>query len=155
MAQLAVVAMISGERPGGWCFFRHAVHNDAADGGGDGGFDERFEGVLAGALGRVGVDLGEVVAGREDDGAGCRGAGAVEEHVALVEEHVEAAGDHGFEESELVGVVVVEGGAVDGGGVGDVLDGDLVDVLCLHEVTQRSLEELAGAADAWVANFAV
>ena len=103
----------------------------------------------------AGVDLGEVVAGREDDGAGCRGAGAVEEHVALVEELVETASDHGFVEGELVVVVVVEGGAVDGGGVGDVLDGDLIEGLCFHEVAEGSLEELAGAADSWVSYFAV
>jgi hypothetical protein len=46
--------------------------------------------------------------------------------------------------------VGVEGGAVDGGGVGDVLDGDLLEVFGLQERGQRLLEELAGAADAGV-----
>jgi hypothetical protein len=51
--------------------------------------------------------------------------------------------------------VVVEGGAVDGGGVGDVLNGDLVQVFCLHEVAEGSLKELAGTADSGVSYFAV
>jgi len=110
-------------------FFRHAVHDDAANGGGDGGFDEGFEGVLAGALDWVGVDLGDVVAGGEDNSAGGGGAGAIEGYIALVKKNVEAAGDHGFEEGVFVGVMVVEGGAIDGGRVGDVLYGNLFDVL--------------------------
>jgi hypothetical protein len=51
--------------------------------------------------------------------------------------------------------VVVEGGAVDGGGFGDVLDGDLVEGFCLHEARESLLEELAGAPDAWITYFAV
>ncbi len=153
MAQAAVVAIISGESGGVWVVIADSLDEDAADGGDHGGFHEGFERVVAGAV--AGVDLGEVVAGREDDGTGRGGTGSVEEDVALVEELVESASDHGFVEGELVVVVVVEGGAVDGGGVSDVLDGDLVQGLCFHEVAEGSLEELAGAADSWVFYFAV
>src|SRR5580698_2770371 len=142
-----------GGEGGAWLVIADTLDEDAADGGDHGGFHEGFEGVVAGAV--TGVDLGEVVASREDDGTGRGGTGAVEEHVALVEELVEAASDHGFVEGELVVVVVVEGGAVDGGSVGDVLDGDLVQGFCFHEVAEGSLEELAGAADSGVFYFTV
>ena len=128
---------------------------DAADGRGDGGIDERFEGIFVAAVGVFGADLSEVIAGSFDDGAGGAGAGAVELNFAGVKEPMEAAGDHGVQQGELVGVVVVEGGAVDGGPFGDVLDGDFFETLRLHEGAQGSLEKLPGAADAWIANFAV
>ena len=123
----------------------------AADGGDDGRVDEGLEGALAIADGRVGVGQGEVVAGGEDHCACSRRAGAVERDVALVEELVEAAGDGGVEESVFVGVVVVEGGAVDGGCFGDVLDGNFVEGLCLHKAGESFLEELASAPDARIA----
>ncbi len=63
---------------------------------------------------------------------------------------MEAAGNHALEERELVGVVGVEGGAVDAGGVGDLLDGELVEVAGAEESGQGLLEVLAGAADARV-----
>ena len=68
---------------------------------------------------------------------------------------MEAAGDHRIQECELVVVVVVEGGAINGRRLGDVLDGDIFKAFCLQQVAQGSLEELAGAADARVADFAV
>ena len=66
---------------------------------------------------------------------------------------MEAAGNHALEERELVGVVGVEGGAVDAGGVGDLLDGELVEVAGAEESGQGLLEVLAGAADARVLGF--
>ena len=135
--------------------FRKLAPEHVADGGDDGRVDEGLEGALAIADGRVGVGLGEVVAGGEDHCAGSRRAGAVERDVALVEKLVEAAGDGGVEERVLVGVVVVEGGAVDGGGFGDVVDGDLVESLCLHEAGESFVEELASAADPRIAYFTV
>jgi len=78
------------------------------------------------------------------------GAGAVEDDVAGGEEGVELAGDDALEEGELVGVVSVEGGAVDGGGFGDVLHGNLFEFLGSEEVNEALLEKLAGAADARV-----
>ena len=80
--------------------------------------------------------LGEEVADAEDDAGEGAGAGAVEDDAALGEQGVEAAGDHAFEEGELVGVVGVEGGAVDAGGVGDLLDGELVEVAGAEEVAR-------------------
>lgn len=97
-----------------------APEDDAMDGRDDGCLHEGFEGVLAGA--GVGVGCGEVVAGGENDGPESGGTGAVVGDVAVVQELVEASANHGSEESEFVGVVVVEGSAVDGGGFGDVLD---------------------------------
>jgi len=66
---------------------------------------------------------------------------------------VEAGGDHAFEESELVGVVGVKGGAVDAGGVGDLLDGEALELAGGEELGEGLLEELAGAADARVFEF--
>ena len=68
---------------------------------------------------------------------------------------MEAAGDHGFEQRIFVGVVVVESGAIDSGGFGDVLHGDLVKALALHEGTQGALKELPRAPDSWIAYFTV
>jgi hypothetical protein len=68
-------------------------------------------------------------------------------------EGVEAAGDHALEEGEFVGVVGVEGGAVDAGSVGDLLDGELVEVAGTEKLGEGVLEELAGAADARVLGF--
>ena len=90
-----------GREAGGGAFFRHTVHDDASNRGCDGGLDEGLEGVLAGALGRVGMKLGDVVAGGEDDRTGGGGAGAVEGYIALVEENVETAGDHGFQKGDI------------------------------------------------------
>ena len=101
------------------------------------------------------MGLGEVVAGSQNDGAGSGGTGAIEADVALVQERVESARDCSFEKGELVGVVVVEGGAVDGGSVGDVVDGDLVEALCLHKGEEGSVKELPGSSDARVADFTI
>ncbi len=133
----------------------HSFLQHVPDGGGQGRIDERLEGALTVADGGVGVGLGEVVAGGENDCAGGGGAGAVELDVALVEKTVEAASDDSFEERVLVGVVVVKGCAVDGGGFRDIVDGYLVEGLCLHQVEESFLEELAGAPDARIAYFAV
>jgi hypothetical protein len=118
----------------------------------DGGFEVGFEEALAFAVecGGVGKVLGEEVADAEDDAVDGGDAGSVEVDAALIEELVEAGGDEALEEGELVGVVGVEGGAVDGGGVGDVLDGDLFELFCFEELIEGLLEELAGAADARV-----
>jgi len=132
-----------------------ALQQDMVNGGDDGSFHERLEGAVAVTASGAGVCLGEVVTGGEDDGAGSGRAGAVEGNVALMQELVEASANHGGEEAELVGVVVVEGGAIEGGGFGDVLDGDLFEAFRLHEVAQGSLQELAGAADAGIADFTV
>lgn len=144
-----------GREPGGESILRHAFHQDTADGGGDGSLNEWFEGALTLTHSTVAMGLGEVVAGCEDDGAGRGGTGSVVTDTALMQELVETAGDHGVEQGEFVGVVVVEGGAIDGGKVGDVLYGDFVEALILHEGLQGALKKLPGATDAWIANFTV
>jgi hypothetical protein len=68
---------------------------------------------------------------------------------------MEATGDHGFEQRIFVSVVIVESGAIDSGGLGDVLHGDLVEALALHEGTQGTLKELSGSPHSWIAYFAV
>jgi len=144
-----------GREAGGEVVFWHAFDQDPADGGGDGGLDEGFEGALTLAYGTAGVGLGEVVADGEDDGAGRGGAGSVVADAALMEQDVKAACDHGVEKGEFVGVMVVEGGAIDGGQVRDVLYGDLVEALTLHEGLQGTLKKLPGAPDAGIAYFTV
>ncbi len=68
---------------------------------------------------------------------------------------VEASRNQSVEQGKLVRVVVIEGSAVDRGGVRDVLDGDVFEFAGLHELAQGSLKELAGAADTRVAHFAI
>jgi hypothetical protein len=130
----------------------NAVEEHAADYGDDGCL--HVGGHLAGGGaaggGVLGEGLGEEVADAENDAREGVAAGAVEYDVALGEEGVEAAGHHALEERELVGVVGVESGAVDAGGVGDLLDGELVEVSAPEEGGEGLLEELAGAADAGV-----
>ena len=144
-----------GREPGDEPILRHAFHQDSADRGSDGGFNERFKGTLTLTFGAAGMGLGEVVAGGEDDGAGRGGTGSVVTDAALMKQHVETAGDHGVQKGEFVGVMVVERGAIDGGHVRDVLYGDLLEALSLHEVPQGTLKKLPGAPDAWIANFTV
>ncbi len=128
--------------------FEEHLLDDVDDGGLEVGSEEALTLAVA-ARGMVPV-LSEVVADAEDDAADGGDAGAVEVDAALVEELVEALGDEALEEGELVGVVGVEGGAVDGGGVGDVLHGDLLKLVCFEEFIEGLLEEFAGAADAGV-----
>jgi hypothetical protein len=131
------------------------VEEHAADYGDDGGLHVRGHLAGGGAVGGgvLGEGLGEEVADAEDDAGEGVGAGAVEDDAALGEEGVEAAGDHALEERELVGIVSVEGGTVDAGGVGDLLDGELVEVAGAEESGEGLLEELSGAADARVLGF--
>jgi hypothetical protein len=51
--------------------------------------------------------------------------------------------------------VVVERGAIDIGQGRDVVDGDLLEALLLHEVAESSLEGLTGPSDSRVFYFAV
>ena len=138
-----------------------AVEEHVADYGDDGGFHVRGHLILrigGGGFGALcvlsrwqgcnaGQRLGEEVADAEDDGLEGGGAGAVECDAALGEEGVEASSDYAFEEGELVGVVGVEGGAVNACGVGDFLDGEAVEVVCFEQPDEGLLEELTGAAD--------
>jgi hypothetical protein len=152
-----------GEEFGGGCrrdravggVVAEAVEEHAADYGDDGRFHVRGELGCGRAVGGggLGEGLGEEVADAEDHAGEGGGAGAVEDDAALVEEGVEAAGNHAFEEGELVRVVGVEGGAVDARRVGDLLDGELVEVAGAEEGGEGLLEELAGAADARVGGF--
>ena len=139
----------------GWGMVAHAVEEHAADYGDDGCLHVRRHLVAGGAVGGgvLGEGLREEVADAEDDAGEGSAAGAVEYDIALGEEGVEAAGDHALEEGELVGVVGVEGGAVDAGRVGDLLDGQFVEVAGAEEIGEGLLEELAGAADAGVGGF--
>jgi len=133
-----------------------AFEQHAADDGDDGRFHvrgHRVGGSGAGGSGELAEGLGEEVADAEDDALEGIGTGAVEDDSALVEEGVEAAGDHALEESEFVGVVGVEGGAVEAGGVGDLVDGEFVEVAGVEELGEGLLEELAGAANAGVCGF--
>jgi hypothetical protein len=143
------------ERRGVHDRFSGRAVEDAANGRGNSGIDERLERVLVAAIGVFGADLREVIAGGFDDGACGSGARAVKLNFAGVEKLMKAAGDEGVEQSELVGVVIVEGGAIDSGFFGDVLDGDFFKTFGLHKSAQSPLQELTCAADARVANFAV
>ena len=101
------------------------------------------------------MSLGQVVAGCQDDCAYRRRAAPVIPDIPFVEQHVEATGNHGFQQRIFVGVVIVESGAIDSGGLGDVLHSDLVEALILHEVTQSTLKELPRSSDSWISYFAV
>lgn len=119
------------------------VFDDGDDGALEGHFDE--VGGTAGAF-------GEVVEDAEGDGA--EGGVAVGEgEAAAGDERAETGGGHGLEQGVLVGVVEVEGGAVEGGLVGDLLDGDGVELLAVQQVGESLHEELAGAEDARVCGF--
>lgn len=129
-----------------------AVEEHAADYGYDGSFHVRGDLVAgsAGGVGELGEGLGEEVADAEDDAGEGVGAGSIEDYASLVEESVEAAGHHAFEQGEFVRVVGVKGGAVDSGGFGDFLDGELPEVSGVEEGGEGLLQELAGAADSRV-----
>ncbi len=93
----------------------------------------QLTGGAAGGVGELAEGLGEEVADAEDDAVEGAAAGAVEDNAALVEEGMETAADDALEERELVGVVGVEGGAVDAGCIGDLLDGDFVELAGVEE----------------------
>jgi len=97
---------------------------------------------------------GEIVAHGEDDGGNGAGAGSVEDDLAAVEQFLKALGGHAFEERELVGVVVVEGGSVDGGLFGYVSDGNFFKGLGFEELLEGLMEHVASAADPGVDCFA-
>jgi len=107
----------------------------------------------AGGVGELAEGLGEEVADAEDDSGQGAGTGTVEDYAAFGEEGVEAASDHALEQGEFVGVVGVEGGAVDAGCVGDFLDGELIEVSGAEKLGEGLLEEVAGAADARICGF--
>ena len=113
----------------------------------------KLDGGGAGGGGDLGQGLGEEVADSEDNACQGAAAGAVECDAALVEERMEAAGHHALEEGKLVGVVGVEGGAVDSGNVSDLLHGELVEVAGTEKGGEGLLEQLACAADARVGGF--
>ena len=134
-----------------------AIEEHGTDDGDDSGLDRRDHGMVGinagggGALCVAGGDgLGDEVTDAEDDAVEGGGAGTAEDDAASVEQGVKAGGDGALEESEFIGVVGVEGGAVETGGVGDVLDGELVEVASIEEVAKGLLEEFASAADAGV-----
>jgi hypothetical protein len=41
---------------------------------------------------------------------------------------VKSGGYHAFQQGQFIGVMVVEGGAVKAGGIGDFVDGDFVEI---------------------------
>jgi hypothetical protein len=101
------------------------------------------------------MSVGQVVAGCQDEGAHGGRAGPVIADIAFVEQRMEATGDHSFQQRIFVSVVIIKGGAIDGGGFGNVLHGDFVEALALHEGTQGPLKELPCAPHSWIAYFAV
>ena len=133
-----------------------AVEEHAADYVDDGRLHVRREvgGRGTGDGGRLGEGLGEEIADAEDDAGEGVAAGAVEDDAAAVEKGVEATGDHAFKQGELVRVMGVEGGAIDSGSVGDLVDGELVELAGVEEGGEGLLEKLAGATDARVLGFA-
>src|ERR1700761_7330384 len=83
------------------------------------------------------------------------GATGVVANSTLVQELMKAACYQGFKKGKLVRVVVIEGRPVHGRSFRDVLHGNLVEALCLHEGSQGPLEELSSAAHPRIANFTV
>ncbi len=105
---------------------------------------------LAGSFRAEELGGGDEVADAEDDGLEGRGATGAEGDAAPGQQFVETTSDGTLEQGEFIGVVIVEGGAVNGGGLGDVLHRDGVELLYLHQLDEGLLEELAGAQDAGV-----
>ncbi len=54
---------------------------------------------------------------------------SVKENAASRDKITEAGSGHGLQQSVLVGVMEVKGGPVQGGLIGDLLDGDIVELL--------------------------
>jgi hypothetical protein len=103
----------------------------------------------------ISMRLGKIVTGRPNDGAHSGRAGAVIADIALVEQLMESAGNHSLEKRIFVRVVVIKRGAIDSCSFGDILDGDFIEIIALHEFTQRTLKKLARSPHSWIAHFAV
>lgn len=102
-------------------------------GGGDGGMDFRNVG-----------DVGEEFLDGKEAAGGRLLIGEEAPH------HFEEVFDVAEEEVVLIAEVGVEGGATDAGAVEDVLHGDGVEGLLLHELDEGVAEGVSGAADAAV-----
>ena len=136
----------------GWVRFE-AVHQDDADLVDYRALDEGFELALFGGTGFL--EFREIVANGEDDRVKGSGAGTVKTDFPAFEELKKADTNELFKKGELVRVVGIEGRAIQGGGFGDVLNGDLVELFLFQETLESVLQEPAGPADARVELFAV
>lgn len=125
-----------------------AFEEHLADNGDDCGFEVGFEMRLAGT-GQM-RSLGEKVADAESDAEKRAATSAIESDISGGQKVMELAGDDALEQGELVWVMGVKGGAIDGCGVGDVQDGDLFELLGLEEMNEGLLKQLASAANARV-----
>ncbi|HEY2546533.1 MAG TPA: hypothetical protein VGI46_10745, partial [Candidatus Acidoferrum sp.] len=85
----------------------------------------------------------------------CRRATAVKLHIPLLEKAQKADADEFLKERELIRIVGVKGGPVQGSGQGDVLDGDLVELHLLQQATKSVLKELTGPENTGIQALAV
>jgi hypothetical protein len=110
-----------------------AEFHDIADffGGGHGGNELAHIGDVGEKLPNGRDPIGRVVVANEGGG-----------------EHFEEVFDVAEEEIVLVGVVSVEGGAANFGAIEDVLDGDGLEGLFVHEGDEGVAEVIAGGANA-------
>ena len=74
---------------------------------------------------------------------------------SLVEKQVKPAPDHGIEQREFIGVMIVKSRPINRCRFSDILNRNAIESLVLHKGTQGSLQELTGAPDARIANFTV
>jgi hypothetical protein len=112
-------------RIGAWCdgvvggaFEKHVLY-DRND-----GTLERHPGQLT----RTARGLGEIIADPQRNGSE-RPIAICERKAAACDQVAEAGGGHGLQEGVLVRVMEVEGGPVQGSFIGDLLDGDVVELL--------------------------
>ena len=102
-------------------FLKHALH-----GGDDGAFDGHGS-----QLGRAARGLGEIIADAKRNGsqgpiAVCEGKATARDQIA------EAGGGEGLQECVLVRVMEIKCGAVEGGFISDLLDGDVGELLAIQ-----------------------
>ena len=95
----------------------------------------------------------EEITNSKHDAPKSRGTGAVEVHPARGEQSVKLGGHQALQQSELVGIVVVESRAIHGGRVGNVLDRKLLESFRFKEHFQRLLQEQTRAPDPGIDAF--
>jgi hypothetical protein len=93
-------------------------------------------------------DLGQEIAGREDQLPQSRCAGPFAPRHASSDECLDSFAHHGFQQGEFIGEMIVKGGPVKRGAFGDVLHRDKVESLFRQKVLQSLKKHLSRTADA-------